>query len=300
MHEQTAVVSAVAAFLEELAASGASPKTVAARRLGLERFSRFCARVGIRRVQDIALPLFEAYRAEMRQRHLADATVEQYLRAPRLLLDRLERLGEVFESPARRMALHRRPALLPRVPGEAQVRALLEQPATDTPVGSRDRALLEFLYSTGARISEALGAELTDTDPAGRTVRLFGKGRRERLCPLGAESLRRLEQYLQEARPVLLGEGDSTALWIGTRGQRLRIQAVEIRIRAYSLQAGIRPPIPPHGLRRAMATHMLHHGADPLAIQTLLGHATLQHLSRYLRLTITDIRRMHRESRLGA
>ena len=222
MRTNVAVVSAVEGFLEELAASGASPKTVQVRRLELARFSRFCAGAGVGQVQDITLVLLEAYRAEMRRQKLADATVEQYLRAVRLLLDRLERLGEVFENPARRMALHRRPMRLPRVPTEAQVRTLLEQPDTDTPAGCRDRALLEFLYSTGARISEALGVAVTDLDPACRTVRVFGKGGRERLCPLGAECLRRLEQYLREARPRLLDGKESPALWLGAWGRPLQ------------------------------------------------------------------------------
>ena len=299
MRENTDVVSAVEAFIEDLIASGASPKTVELRRFGLDRFCRHCAATGIRQVQDITLPVLEAYRGDMRRQKLADATVEQYLRAPRLLLDRLERHGGIFENPARRMALHRRPMRLPRVPSETQVRRLLEQPRTNTPTGMRDRALLEFLYCTGARVSEALGTDVVDLDPVAGTVRLQGKGRLERMCPLGAECLRRLECYLREARLALLGDCDSPALWIGVRGERLKVQAVEVRIRAYSLQAGIQPAIAPHGLRRAMATHMLHHGADPLAIQTILGHASLKHLSHYLRLTVTDIRRMHRQSRLG-
>jgi integrase/recombinase XerD len=299
MRENTDLVSAVGVFLTELAASGVSPKTVEVRRLGLVRFCRHCAAHGLVRVQDITLPFLEGYQGEMRRRNLADASVEQYLRAPRLLLASLERRGEIFENPARRMVLHRRPLLLPRVPDESQVLRLLAQPAEDTAVGKRDRALLEFLYSTGARVAEALSTDVGDLDPIGASVRLFGKGRRERLCPVGAECLRRVERYLREARPVLLRGEDTPALWIGTRGGRLMVQAVEVRLRGYSVQAGLRPPILPHGLRRAMATHMLHHGADPLAIQTILGHASLEHLSNYLRLTITDLRRMHRQSRLG-
>ncbi|NLF18237.1 MAG: tyrosine-type recombinase/integrase [Lentisphaerae bacterium] len=299
MRENTDVVSAAGSFIQDLAASGASPKTVELRRFGLDRFCRHCAAGGIGQVQDITLTVLEAYRSDLRRQKLADATVEQYLRAPRLLLDRLERHGEIFENPARRMALHRRPMRLPRVPTEIQVRTLLEQPPVDSPTGRRDRALLEFLYGTGARVSEALGTDVADLDPVAGTVRLLGKGRRERMCPLGVECLRRLECYLRDARPALLGACDSPALWIGVRGERLHVQAAEVRLRAYSLQAGIRPAIAPHGLRRAMATHMLQHGADPLAIQAILGHASLTHLSRYLRLTITDIRRMHRESRLG-
>ena len=130
-------------------------------------------------------------------------------------------------------------------------------------------------------------------------MRLFGKGRCERLCPLGAACCRRIDDYLREARPVLLNGRDCPALWIGVRGDRLKVQAAEVRLQDYSRAAGLKPSIAPHALRRAMATHMLHHGADPITIQTILGHASLQHLSHYLRLTITDIRRMHRQSRLG-
>ena len=118
MRKNAGVVSAAAAYIEELTASGASPKTVAARQLGLERFRRHCEAAGIREVQEITPAFLEAYRGAMRRQKLADATVEQYLRAPRLLLDRLERRGEIFENPARRLALHRRASRLPRVPGE--------------------------------------------------------------------------------------------------------------------------------------------------------------------------------------
>ena len=299
MKTHTHVVGAADAFLEELAAGGASPKTVEARRLGLIRFLRHCDQEGVHRVRDITLSFLEAYRGTLCRTDLADATVEQYLRGPRLLLAQLAERGVIFENPARHLAIRRQVGRLPRVPSEAQVRRLLAQPSTHTPLGRRDRALMELLYSTGARVSEAVGVSVDDLDLDAGTVRLFGKGRRERLCPVGAACARALRLYLCDARARLLKGEDSAALWIGIRGEALKIQNVEVRMRTYSSAAGIKPAIAPHGLRRAMATHMLHHGADPITLQTILGHASLQHLSQYLRLTIGDIRRMHRRSRLG-
>ena len=293
-------VTASHLFLESLAARGMRPATISIRRLGLEQFGHYLRDCGIERAQDITLTTLREYRRQMFDRGLSQNTVESYLRAVRLLLDFLEDRGLVFENPARRMHLHQKAHPLPHVPSPAQVRKLLATLDVSTVVGVRDRALLELLYSTGVRVGEASRLNTSDVDLDYGSVSVSGKGGHERILPLGTCCCWWLAEYLRTARSRLCKPGTSTeALWIGVRGTRLTRIAIERMMRTVSRKAGIRPTIAPHALRRAMATHMLQNGASPLVIQELLGHASMRHLSQYLRLSITDLRAMHKRSLPG-
>ena len=293
--------SAVSAFLAHLTARGLRPATIRCRQVDLKQFSAFLKQNGVERVQDITLTTLRDFRSQLCDRHLSQSTIGQYLRAARLLLGFLEERGVIFESPARRMAPQRKTRPLPRVPSEEQIRALLAAPEVSTDLGIRDRALLELLYCTGVRVGEAVASDVSDADLTRATLRVVGKGGHERTLPLGASCLYWLGTYLRTVRPELTARGPATpALWLARRGaRRLTRVAMESTLRRYSIQAGILPPIAPHAVRRATATHMLVNGASPLAIQQLLGHASLTHLGQYLRLRITDLKEMHARSRPG-
>ena len=167
-----------------------------------------------------------------------------------------------------------RPRRLPRALTRAEVERLLAQPDPDTPHGLRDRAILELLYACGLRVSELLGLTLDGVLTEQRLVRAFGKGSRERLVPVHARALAWVERYRAEARPLLLGGGNSDRLFLRDGGRPLSRQEVWASLRRYGAAAGLRG-VSPHVLRHSFATHLLQGGADLRAIQEMLGHASI-------------------------
>lgn len=165
---------------------------------------------------------------------------------------------------------------MPEVLSTLEVEAVLSQPRTTTEIGLRDRSLLEFLYATGVRVSELISVRCTDLYWEDEFVRVFGKGRKERLVPIGQTALHWCRRYLQEARPRLacLGLGRDI-LFLNRSGKKLSRQSVWNLIQKYVLAAGLTKPVGPHTFRHSFATHLIEGGADLRAIQEMLGHADI-------------------------
>ena len=197
-----------------------------------------------------------------------------------------ERLATV--NPARAVQAPRRPRRLPEVLPEADVAALVEAPADPTPLGLRDRAFLELLYSSGLRVSELTGLDLDDLDLAEGLVRVLGKGSKERVVPVGGPAREALRRWIVEGRPVLLSGVDGArargALFVNYRGGRLSPRSVARRLDRWVAAAGLARNVHPHVLRHCFATHLLGNGADLRGIQELLGHASLSTTQRYTHL----------------
>jgi integrase/recombinase XerD len=159
-----------------------------------------------------------------------------------------------------------------------EVEKLLEQPDENAPLGLRDRAMLEVLYSTGLRVSELIGLRVMDMDRKVGCVRCIGKGDKERIVPVGKKALSMVEKYLREARPKLIGKSKiavTPALFVNRRGHPLSRVGVWKILSAYGRQAGLRIPLTPHMLRHSFATHLLERGADLRSVQLMLGHADI-------------------------
>ena len=171
------------------------------------------------------------------------------------------------------------------MPRDCVSRALVGQ--IGTMVSARFRALEELCRM-----------KLNDLDLANGTVRIMGKGNRERIAPLSNAAVEWVRKYTAEVRAEQL-QGPTPALWVKANGDPLGGQAIGLSIRECARKAGTQPPITPHGIRRACATHMLRRGAHPVQLQMLLGHASLRHLSQYLRVTFQEMRAIHGRSRLG-
>ncbi len=182
---------------------------------------------------------------------------------------------------------------LPRVPSEGEVDALLAAPDTDTPIGLRDRTMLEVLYASGLRVSELVGLRLASLSLRQGCVRVVGKGDKERLVPLGEPAVRWLTRYLAEAREVLLAGHASDALFPGNRGRAMTRQTFWHRIKRHARSACIATPISPHTLRHAFATHLVNHGADLRVVQLLLGHADLSTTQIYTHVAQSRLQRLH-------
>ena len=251
-------------------------------------------------LQDITAEDIETYRLHLMRRGLAPASLEVFLRSVRLFFRWLEETGRVFLNPCGDFVPVQPVRRLHPVPSEDDLRRLLERPDVSTVKGLRDRALLETAYACGARREELARLRLRDVDLNAGTIRIRGKGSVERMTPLGRHAAYWLGRYLDEARPRLLsGTPEPEALWLGVSGRPFSGELMNRQVKKYARAAGTSIPVTLHGLRRACATHMLQHGAHPVQLQMLLGHATLRHLSPYLRLTITDLKRMHASSRPG-
>ena len=178
------------------------------------------------------------------------------------------------------------------------MQALLDAPDVRMARGLRTRAILEVAYGTGARLEELSRMKLGDLDLANGTVRILGKGSRERVVPLGRGAIEWVRRYAAEARGRH-AEGASAALWLKDGGRPLGSQGISRSIQVCVRKAGVTTPTTPHAIRRACATHMLRRGAHPVQLQMLLGHASLRHLSAYLRVSFHEMHAVHQRSRLG-
>ena len=285
-------------YLESLKVRNLSPATVVQANYMVGVLLRFLDERG-KRLQDVDSGDLEAFRLMLVERSYKAMTVDRFMMVTRLFFRWLEESQRIFLNPARDIIVTgaRRPILF--VPSEEQVKALLAQPDVATPVGIRDRAFMETLYSTGARLQELMALAVSDVDLERGTLRLMGKGRRERVVPLGRQGVYWIQRYLVEARPKMLINTDEPALWVAFQTKRKASgQALQMRMKGYCKAAGL-PLMLPHAIRRACATHMLRNGAHPVQIQMLLGHAGLSTLSQYLRVTITDLKKVHRGSKPG-
>ncbi len=191
-------------------------------------------------------------------------------------------------NPARAVQAPRRPTRLPEVLPEADVAALVEAPGDASPLGLRDRAFLELLYSSGLRVSELTGLDLDDLDLQEGMVRVLGKGGKERVVPVGGPARDAVRRWIAEGRAALLagvdGAGAHGALFVNYRGGRLSPRSVARRLDRWVTAAGLPRHVHPHVLRHCFATHLLGNGADLRGIQELLGHASLSTTQRYTHL----------------
>jgi integrase/recombinase XerD len=206
--------------------------------------------------------------------------------------------GDTAQDPAGAVSPPRPPARLPKAISVEDVERLLAAAGVgDTPASLRDRALLEVLYGAGARISEAVGLDVDDVDAGEGVVRLFGKGGKERVVPLGSYAAEALSAYLVRGRPVLASKGRGTpAIFLNQRGGRLSRQSAWAALRAAAERAGLSGHLSPHTLRHSFATHLLDGGADVRVVQELLGHASVTTTQIYTMVTVQRLREVYAQS----
>lgn len=202
-----------------------------------------------------------------------------------------ERLIEV--DPTLRLTTAKRPARFPGAISETQIERLLAAPRPDSPLGLRDRAMLEVMYASGLRVSELVGLRLMQLSLNDGLVRVVGKGEKERIVPLGEEARLAVERYVRQARPALLAGRNSDALFVTQRAGPMTRQRFWGLIKRYAIQAGINAPLSPHGLRHAFATHLLDHGADLRVVQLLLGHADISTTQIYTHVARERLQTLH-------
>jgi integrase/recombinase XerD len=282
---------------------GASDNTLKSYRRDLARYTAYLASRGVHDPAEVGEAHVADFLATLREGShghtpLAASSAARTLVAVRGLHRFRAVEGEVATDPASAVSPPRPPARLPKAISVDAVERLLDAASVgDTPASLRDRALVEVLYGAGARISEAVGLDVDDIDTEEGVVRLFGKGRKERLVPLGSYAAQAVGAYLTRARPTFAGRGKGTpALFLNQRGGRLSRQSAWAALRAAAERAGLGDHVSPHTLRHSFATHLLDGGADVRVVQELLGHASVTTTQIYTLVTVQRLREVYAQS----
>ncbi|HYB41689.1 MAG TPA: site-specific tyrosine recombinase XerD [Candidatus Methylomirabilis sp.] len=286
-------MDAVTEFLGTLQVErGASPNTLLAYRRDLKSFDEFMRRER-QGLQRAGVAELVRYLGWLRRRGLGSRSIARHLSAIRGLYRYLLETGAVARDPTEHMDSPRPARRLPRTLSMTDVVALLETPDSNRPAGLRDRALLELLYASGLRASEALGLRVDDINLSAGYVVPTGKGSRQRLVPVGAQALRWLRLYLKTGRPALVRRADTGALFLNRYGRSLSRQALWDLLKKSARAAGIRAAVSPHTLRHSFASHLLERGADLRSVQAMLGHADISTTQIYTHLSSRAVRDMY-------
>ncbi|MGH9021327.1 MAG: tyrosine recombinase [Acidimicrobiales bacterium] len=273
---------------------GRAVATVAAYRRDLDGLAAWMGEHGLR-ASDVTESDLEAYADGLRDGH-APASVARTLAAVRGWFGFLVEEGEVCADPAANLVAGRRGRSLPKPLAEAVVARIIDSVPAVTPIDRRDRALLELLYGTGARVSEAVGLREEDLDFDEEHILVTGKGSRQRLVPMGASLRHALRDYLAPGgRAELVGDARSARLFLNSRGGVLSRQGVDLIVRKRALAAGVASAtVSAHVFRHSCATHMLAHGADVRVVQELLGHASIATTQVYTAVSVGSLQREYR------
>ena len=273
-----------------VAEKGRAPNTVAAYRRDLAAYCEWLAGRGVG-VLDVDHTQLVEFVGERRASGAATSSIARQLAAIRMLHRYLSIEGERRDDPAADLEGVRVPAGIPKPLTEAQVTSLIDAVIVTEPVHRRDLALIELLYATGARISEAVGLSIGEVDLDARLVRLYGKGSKERIVPFGSTAAAALEEWFSSSGRARMvpdrwrRRDDAEAVFLNTRGGRLTRQAAWLVIRKYGTRAGIGDQLSPHVLRHSCATHLLDHGADLRVVQEMLGHASISTTQIYTKVS---------------
>jgi len=196
-------------------------------------------------------------------------------------------------DPTLKLASAKQALRVPKTLSEAQVEALLRAPDVDTPLGLRDRTMLELMYASGLRVSELVTLKSVHVSLSDSALRVTGKGAKERLVPFGEVAHEWIERYLAEARASILNGQTSDALFVTARGGPMTRQMFWKLVKAHAVRGGVHVPLSPHTLRHAFATHLLNHGADLRAVQLLLGHADISTTTIYTHVARERLKQLH-------
>lgn len=293
--------AAIEAYLVRAAdVRGLSPNTVRAYRGDLERLAAFASATGVVDVADVTLELLRDWLWTQTAEDASAASIARRAAAARGCFAQLRRDGVIAVDPAVRLRAPRPANRLPRTPTRSQVVSILDvlqqRASGGDPVAVRDVAVVELLYASGVRVGELVGLDLADVDRQRRTLRVFGKGAKERVVPYGAPAAVAIDRYLVDGRPVLAVRGTrpTDALLLGARGARLGARAVHSLVSERLAAFPAEGPAGPHAFRHAAATHLLDGGADLRSVQELLGHTSLATTQRYTHVSVERLKEGYR------
>lgn len=273
---------------------GVSPATLRAYGSDIRLFEEFAKERGVTEVDGLTLELLREWVWQQSRNGSSAPSLRRRISALRGLTRFAHREGFLPQDVGLRLSLPKAPRQLPRVLTTAQandmVGSVADRAGSGDPLALRDLAIIELLYSSAIRVGELCGANRSQVDVVERTLRVVGKGNRERVVPIGQPALRALRVYLDEARPLLAGEESGDALFLGARGSRINPRTVYGLVRSVVEAYPGHGPRGPHTLRHTAATHLLDHGADLRTVQELLGHRSLATTELYTHVSIERLR----------
>jgi len=234
-----------------------------------------------------------SFLADRSQRGVKPSSLARSLSSIKGFYQYMVRENHIEANPASLIDAPKQGRPIPKSLTEADVEALLAAPNVGTDLGLRDRAMLELLYACGLRVSELVELDMSQLNVSAGVVKVFGKGSKERLVPIGEIAQNWLQKYIKQARPQLLKAEASGVLFPSNRGQHMTRQTFWHRIKQHGLTAGIQKPLSPHVIRHAFATHLLNHGADLRVIQMLLGHSDLSTTQIYTHVATQRLQNLH-------
>lgn len=250
---------------------------------------------GVGHIGKVDVDIVRAYLGQMFETK-APSSMARKIASLRTFFQYCLREGYVSANPAKEVATPKIPKRIPHFLTIDEVLALLKQPEGSDVLSLRDRAILELLYASGLRVSEMVGLNLEDVDLEGKSVRVMGKGRKERVVPMGNKAAEALSVYLAKRDTLISKEMTQLAFFINCRGGRLTARSIERLLGKYIQRTGLQKTVTPHVLRHTFATHLLGAGADMRGIQELLGHASLSTTQKYTHVNIESMMKVYDET----
>ena len=284
--------SSIDSFVDALwLEDGLSPNTLAAYRRDLTLYAQWLDAQGLA-LNDSTETLLNSYFAAQHATTRA-TSANRRLSVFKRYFHWALREGSIHADPPLKLQSAKQALRVPKTLSQAQVEALLHAPDVDTPLGLRDRTMLELMYASGLRVTELVSLGVLDVSLNDGVLRVLGKGAKERLVPFGEVARAWLERYLEEGRGVILDGQQTSDLFVTARGSRMTRVMFWIIVKKQALAAGITAPLSPHTLRHAFATHLLNHGADLRAVQMLLGHADISTTTIYTHVARERLKALH-------
>ena len=287
-----ASVNLIDSFIDSIwLEKGLSKNTLSSYRLDISAFDNW---LGSRSLEEVDKAILLDYLSFRLKRGYSSRSTARTLSSLRAFYSFLVKTSIVRNNPTAKIDSPKLGHSLPKVLSEKDIDKLIHSPDTKEPLGLRDRAMLELLYSSGLRVSELIKLEIINLNLRQGVVRIMGKGEKERLVPIGEEAMEWINKYLNSSREVLLGkESKDQHLFVTKRGKGMTRQAFWYRIKKYALRSGIDKSLSPHTLRHAFATHLLNHGADLRTVQLLLGHTSLSTTQIYTEVAKERMKSLH-------
>jgi integrase/recombinase XerD len=283
-------------FQDHLAVEkGASPRTSEAYLRDIARFATFCVTKGAREPGEASARILRDYVYHLKDLGLSPSSIRRNVSAVRSYFRFMLGEGALVRDPSERLEAPKRWRTLPEVLTVEETEALLAAPSLDEPLAFRDRAMLELAYGAGLRVSEWISLSTRDVLMDDHLVRVFGKGSKERLVPIGRKAISAVAIYLRELRPRLEKGQGKGILFLNARGEPLSRMGAWKILRKYVEMAGITKPVSPHTLRHSFATHLLEGGADLRAVQEMLGHSDISTTQIYTHVDREYLRSVHRQ-----
>jgi integrase/recombinase XerD len=274
---------------------GLSQNTIEAYSHGLIRFFNYLTEKKIQEIRDVVKCDAQGFLLALRKKRLNTKSIVRNLAALRTFFRFLIQEGILQANPVEDLESPKVAKTLPEILTVKEIERILEQPDLKTPLGIRDRAMLEILYATGMRVSELTHLPTHQVNLEGGYVLLYGKGSKERIVPLGSEAMRWVALYLKTARGILSKGKESPSLFINRSGKGMSRQRFWKNLKDYALRAGLHKRISPHLLRHSFASHLLERGADLRSVQMMLGHVDISTTQIYTHVTGERLKKIHKQ-----